>query len=201
MTKPIILASFNSGKAREMSRILAPVEVKSLRDLGIEIDLDSVETGNTYEENAVSKVKTVSALSISGDYMMIIADDSGLEVDALDGRPGIHSARYGGGLSDGDKCKLLLHELDEMADMARTARFVCVIAALRPDGEMTIIRESCEGVITGSPEGDSGFGYDPVFFFPPSGKTMAQMDMSEKNMVSHRGKALATLKKLISDTI
>ena len=167
-------------------------------DLGISRDVE--ETGNTYEENAAIKARAFA--SASG--LLTLADDSGLEVDALGGAPGVRSARYSTTGSDGDNVDLLLKNLSQVSDEARTAKFVCVVAVAWPSGETEFCRGECEGAITRERRGEGGFGYDPVFL--PSGRdvTMAQLTMDDKNRISHRAravrKAIPVIKRRLGET-
>ena len=181
----MVLASKNQKKMKEMNEILSGmgVEVCLQSDVGIDIDVE--ETGTTFEENSLLKAKTV--MEASG--LPAIADDSGLCVDALNGAPGVYSARYGGeGLDDTGRYKLLLANMPRGA--ARTAKFVSVITCCFPGGEVLTARGECPGTIAFAPMGEGGFGYDPVFFLPKLKKTFAQLAPEEKNAVSHRGRAL-----------
>jgi len=186
LDRPIVLATRNEGKIREFRRILAdfPIEIKSLEDFGPIPDV--VEDGETFEDNAVIKARhTARILGLPA-----IADDSGLEVAALGGAPGIKSARYAGEAADDrDKYLTLLTALEGIED--RKARFVCVLAIAVPRGPALIYEGICEGAIALEMKGGNGFGYDPVFYFPPLGKTFAELSADEKNRVSHRGKALS----------
>lgn len=191
----IILASFNRDKAREIEKIVSPIRVLCLADFGIELDFDAIETGETYQENALIKARAAAAL-VKG---IIVADDSGLDVDALGGRPGIHSARYGGaGSGYAKQCDLLLEEMKEIPAGRRGARFVCVAAAITPDGAERVFRGECEGEIHFEAAGSSGFGFDPVFYLPERNLTMAQISPDEKNAVSHRAEAFRKLKGFLS---
>lgn len=184
----IVAATNNENKVREIKRIFSPLgfEVIAQRDAGIEIDVE--ETGNTFAKNALLKARAVAMLC--DDY--VLADDSGLCVEALDGRPGVHSARYAGeGASDADKIKKLLGELVDRKN--RRAKFITNIAFVFPDGKEIITQGEVEGRIINEPKGENGFGYDPVFFCDEIGKTFAEADEDEKNSVSHRGRALAAL--------
>ncbi|MFH1538541.1 MAG: RdgB/HAM1 family non-canonical purine NTP pyrophosphatase [bacterium] len=192
-----VLATENRHKAREIGEIVAPVKVLCLLDLDVEVSLAGVEDGDTYEENAIKKARKV-AETVKGK--IIVGDDSGIEVAALGGRPGILSARYGGdGLDDAKRYELLLKELEGVEGEGRAALFVCVAAAVYPDGTERYFRGECAGVITGGPRGEGGFGYDPVFFVPESGKTMAEMTPEEKHRVSHRGNAFRKLRDALLD--
>lgn len=192
--KEIVVASTNEGKIKEIAAALQDVGVivKSLKDMFDE-EMDIEETGTTFEENAYIKAKTISDLI----HLPVLADDSGLEVDALDKQPGIYSARFMGKETSYDLKNEYL--LTAVKGKDRTARFVCSMALVIPYEEPIIIKETMEGQIHTSSVGGNGFGYDPIFFFPPCNKTSAQMTMAEKNQYSHRGKALQRLKKIIEE--
>lgn len=186
----IVFASNNAGKIREVEKILGEcfasdnVTVLSLRDIGFTDDI--IEDGSTFEENALIKARTVARLGY-----FCIADDSGLEVDALDGAPGIYSARYSGVHGDdAENNRLVLKNLENVPDEKRTARFTCAIACVLPTGDEFTVRASCEGRILHEEEGSGGFGYDPLFYVEQYGKTLASVTPEEKNAISHRGKAL-----------
>lgn len=181
----LVLASKNPKKLKEMNEILSGmgVEVCLQADAGIDIDVE--ETGSTFEENSLLKARAV--MEASG--LPAIADDSGLCVDALNGAPGVYSARYGGeGLDDAGRYRLLLSSMP--MGQARTAKFVSVITCCFPNGDVLTARGECPGTIAFAPMGEGGFGYDPVFFLPKLKKTFAQLSPEEKNAVSHRGRAL-----------
>ena len=179
-----ILASNNKGKLREMKAILAETgaEVVSQSEAGAHFEAE--ETGETFEENALIKAR--AACAALGEPA--IADDSGLCVDALGGAPGVYSARYGGCRTDPDRIALLLKNLGD--EKNRSAKFVSCIACVFPNGDVLTARGECPGTITSVPRGDGGFGYDPVFELPGTGKTMSELTEEEKNAVSHRGRAL-----------
>lgn len=182
-----VVATKNKGKLKEIAEILKglPYEVISMEEMGISNDIE--EYGTTFEENALIKAKEIAALT--GELVM--ADDSGLEVDSLNGAPGIYSARYAGeGASDADRNRKLLTELKNVPQEKRSARFVAAIAVVFPDGRNFAVRGVCEGVIGVEPKGDHGFGYDPLFFMPEYGVTIAEMEPEQKNKVSHRANAL-----------
>ena len=183
-----VLASNNARKLEELRQILSQMghEVLSQREAGLNLTVE--ETGTTFEENARLKARGASdALGLP-----VIADDSGLMVDALDGAPGVYSARYGGeGLDDRGRNALLLKNMEGKEN--RSARFVCCICCRFPDGREITARGECPGQILEGPRGKDGFGYDPVFYMPEYGKTMAEMTPEEKNAVSHRGRALEHL--------
>ena len=190
----LILASRNKKKIREMEAILAghfpDVRVLSLDDIGFEGDIE--EDGTTFEENALIKART--ALAASGNRIAAIADDSGLAVDALNGAPGVYSARYAG--EHGDDAAnnaLLLTNLAHLPSEQRTARFVCCIALVYPDGREMTVRGETQGLIIDEARGEGGFGYDPYFYYEPFGKTFSELTADEKNAISHRGKAIAKL--------
>lgn len=186
----LLVATTNPGKFAEVQSFLAKfqLEIFSLESLSDYPKI--VEDGATFEENALKKAQTLA--DYSGYFTL--ADDSGLEVDALNGAPGIYSARYGGAECDDDKNNAkLLNELRFVPEQRRRARFVCALAFCAPKaqgGRIWTVRESCEGRIAFSPKGQNGFGYDPVFFYPPFGKTFGELDRATKATVSHRGKAL-----------
>ena len=186
-SEKFVLATHNPGKIREMSEILGRfgVEVVSPKDLGITVEVE--ETGETFAENAMLKAKAICAQT----GLPAIADDSGLCVDALNGGPGVYSARYGGGeLDDRGRCMLLLNNL--RGQTTRAAHFSCAIACVFPNGDTLEAEGRCDGTIAFAPIGDGGFGYDPVFFVPDLAKTFAQLTAEEKSARSHRGKALAS---------
>ena len=190
----LILASRNKKKIKEMEAILAThfegVRILSLDDVGYIGDIE--ENGATYEENALIKART--AVEAGGGNYPAIADDSGLSVDALDGAPGVYSARYAG--EHGDDAAnnaLLLKNLADVPAEARTARFVCCIALVYPDGRELTVRGETEGLIIDVAKGEGGFGYDPYFYYPPFKKTFSELTPEEKNAISHRGKAIAKL--------
>ena len=181
----LVLASKNQKKMKEMNEILSGMGVEVCLQADVGIDIDVEETGTTFEENSLLKARAV--MEASGQPA--IADDSGLCVDALNGAPGVYSARYGGeGLDDAGRYRLLLSNMPKGA--ARTAKFVSVITCCFPNGDVLTARGECQGTIAYAPMGEGGFGYDPVFFAPELKKTFAQLSQEEKNAVSHRGKAL-----------
>ncbi len=189
--KKIIFATGNEGKMKEIREILSGLdaEVLSLRDA--EIQAEIVEDGNTFEENAVIKAKAIC--SLTGE--IVLADDSGLEIDYLNREPGIYSARYmGEDTSYKIKNASLIERLEGVPDERRTARFVCAIAAAFPDGTVKTVRGTMEGRIGYEEKGENGFGYDPIFYLPEYGCTSAELPMKEKNKISHRGKALRAIK-------
>ena len=184
----IIAATNNANKVREISEIFSPLgfEVVSQRDAGLDIDVE--ETGNTFAKNALLKARAVSLLC--DDY--VLADDSGLCVDALGGEPGVKSARYAGeGASDADKINKLLGKMEDKTD--RGAKFVTNIAFISPDGKELVTQGEVRGRILKEPRGENGFGYDPVFFSDELGKSFAEAAPEEKNSVSHRSRALLAL--------
>ncbi len=189
MTKEfkLILATSNKDKAREIAEILSdtPFVVTTMKEEGY--DPDIVEDGKSFEENALIKARTVHALA-EGAYVM--ADDSGLCIDALDGAPGIYSARFCGENSTyPEKFAKIFEMLKDVPEEKRTAKFVCSIAVVRPDGSEFTVRGEVRGVLHEKPMGDGGFGYDPIFYVPEFGMTTAQMTKEQKNSISHRGKA------------
>ena len=181
----LVLASKNPKKLKEMNEILSGMGVEVCLQADVGIDIDVEETGTTFEENSMLKAKAV--MEASG--LPAIADDSGLCVDALNGAPGVYSARYGGeGLDDAGRYRLLLSSMP--AGQPRTAKFVSVITCCFPNGDVLTARGECPGTIAFAPMGEGGFGYDPVFFLPKLKKTFAQLSPEEKNAISHRGRAL-----------
>ncbi|MFB3092486.1 MAG: XTP/dITP diphosphatase [Dehalococcoidia bacterium] len=192
----LLLATRNPSKARELAQLLGelPFKLISLEEAGISETVE--ETGSTFEENAVIKAKAY--VSLSG--LLTLADDSGLEVDALGGRPGVLSARYGSPeLSDEERLNLLLQELTDVPWEKRTARFRCVIALAWPSGEVRTVEGIVEGVIQYKPEGFNGFGYDPIFHLPDRCCTTAQLPTTEKNLISHRGQAARAAEAILKE--
>lgn len=190
----VILASNNKHKLEEIRKITAPLgyEVISQSEAGCNFDVE--ETGTTFEENAVLKAKAVYEKM----KMPVISDDSGLEVDYLNGAPGVYSHRYAGeNATDADRCAKLLSELSGIEKEKRTARFVCVICFIDENGAETVIRGTCEGYIGTEPLGDNGFGYDPVFMYGE--RSFAEISAEEKNSVSHRADALRKFSETIKN--
>ena len=192
--RKLLVATHNVGKVREYRQLLAdlPLEVTYLDAEGINFEVE--ETGESFAENAVQKATAYAAAS----GLWTWADDSGLEVDALSGAPGIRSSRYAGpGASDEDRYRKLLRELQTLPWEERTARFRCVVAIATPEGEVRTAAGSCEGIIAFEPQGSHGFGYDPVFFLPQFGCTMAELPPEAKNRISHRGQAARAAERLL----
>lgn len=190
MSQKFVLATHNPGKLREMGEILSQygVEVVSPKDLGVTVDVE--ETGTTFAENAMLKAKAICEAS----GLPAIADDSGLCVDALNGGPGVYSARYGGEeLDDKGRYTLLLNSM--RGQTTRAAHFACAIACAFPNGDTLTAEGRCDGAIAFAPLGEGGFGYDPVFLVPEKGKTFGQLTAEEKSAISHRGKALEAFAK------
>ena len=190
----LLLATRNLAKAREYALPLhgIPYDMVTLSDLGI--DLEVAETGQTMEENATMKARAYAAES----GLTALADDSGLEVDALGGEPGPLSARYAGeGASDRERIDFLLAKLKHVPWERRAARFRCVIAIATLQGELELCQGECHGIITFEPKGEGGFGYDPVFFLPERGQTMAELSVEEKNEISHRGRAARRARQVL----
>lgn len=181
----LVLASRNPGKLREMREILTALGVELLSEADVGADVAVEETGETFEENSCLKASAVCKAT----GLPAVADDSGLCVDALNGAPGVYSARYGGeGLDDQQRTALLLQNMRGQAN--RNCRFVCVITCCFPNGDVITARGECSGTVACAPVGTDGFGYDPVFFVPPLHRTFAQLTAEEKNAISHRGEAL-----------
>lgn len=190
--KRIVFATGNAGKLREIREIMGDmgVEILSMKEAGIEADIE--ENGATFEENARIKAKGIAAFTDA----IVLADDSGLEVDYLDGEPGVYSARYlGEDTSYVIKNQAILDRLSSVPKEKRTARFVCAIAAAMPDGEVLVTREVMEGYIGEKPAGANGFGYDPIFYVEEYGCSTAELTDAQKNAISHRGKALRAMKE------
>jgi XTP/dITP diphosphohydrolase len=183
------MATGNPGKAREFAAALAPRGVTLLSAAELGVGPFPAEEGAGYEENALLKAGFVAMES----GCVAVADDSGLEVDALQGEPGVHSARYGGALADGERIAYLLRQLRYVPDPLRTARFVAVVVVARPHGDVAVFRGSCAGTILQGPRGDGGFGYDPVFFSHDLQRSFGEVTPHEKARVSHRGRALSAL--------
>lgn len=196
--KKIIFATGNAGKMKEIRNILSdlPVQVLSMREVGIQTDI--VEDGKTFAENAVIKARAI--MQLTGE--VVLADDSGLEIDYLNKEPGIYSARYmGEDTSYRIKNANLIQRLEGVPDEKRTARFVCAIAAAFPDGTVKTTEGTIEGRIGYEEKGENGFGYDPIFYVPEFGCTTAELSEEQKNKISHRGRALAEMKEILKDKL
>ncbi len=194
----IVFATGNAGKMREIRMIMEDMgmEILSMKEIGINPDI--VEDGTTFTENAIIKAKAVAALTDA----IVLADDSGLEIDALNREPGIYSARYmGEDTSYRIKNANLIERLEGVPDEKRTARFVCAIAAVLPNGELLTTLGTVEGRIGYEEKGANGFGYDPIFFLPEFGCTSAELTDEQKNEISHRGKALRAMKELLQEKL
>ena len=192
----IVFATTNAGKIKEIKEILADfdVEVVSMNEMNITTDIE--ENGTTFEENSLIKARAISKLT----GLPALADDSGLEVDYLNGEPGIYSARYLGKNTDYDyKNNYIIDKLKDAKDEERSARFVCVISLVLPDGREFVKKGVMEGKIGYEIKGENGFGYDPIFYLPQYGKTSAEISAEEKNKISHRGKALREMKEVITN--
>lgn len=190
--KKLIFATGNANKMKEIRMILGDLdyEILSMKEAGIDVDI--VEDGKTFEENAIIKATAISKVA----NCLVLADDSGLEVDYMDKMPGIYSARWMGEDTSYDiKNQAILDKLAGVPDEKRTARFVCAIAAAFPDGRVVTRRGTIEGIIGYAIQGENGFGYDPIFYLPEYGKTTAQLSPEEKNKISHRGRALEMIRE------
>ena len=191
MKRKLILATRNKGKLKEIQALLSDLDIDIMSLDEAENAPHVVEDGKTFMENAFKKARVIAEAT----GIMALADDSGLEVDALDGAPGVHSARYSGeNASDASNNEKLLADLEGVSSGKRSAHFSCVIIVYHPSGQWISTEARCEGEITNKIIGDQGFGYDPVFYLPSINRTMAQLSPEEKNSLSHRGKALAELK-------
>lgn len=197
MTK-IIFATGNQDKMREIREIMADmdVEIQSMKEAGIQADI--VEDGETFEDNARIKAKAIA----NDTDAIVLADDSGLEIDYLNKEPGVYSARYmGEDTSYTIKNQALLDRLSGVPKEKRTARFVCAIAAVLPDKEVLVTRQTMEGYIGNEPEGENGFGYDPIFYLDEFGCSSAALTREQKNAISHRGKALRAMRDLLLEKL
>lgn len=195
--KKIIFATGNANKMVEVRMILADCgyEIVSMKEAGIDIDI--VEDGKTFEENAIIKATAISK-TMEAEGCVVLADDSGLEVDYMDGAPGIYSARWQGEDTPYSiKNQMIIDALADAKEEERTARFVCAIAAAFPDGTVMTRRGVIEGMIAHQPAGEHGFGYDPIFFLPEYGKTTAELAPEDKNKISHRGRALEKIREVL----
>lgn len=196
--RKLIFATSNEGKMKEIRRILGDLdmEILSMKEAGVKADV--VEDGKTFEENAVIKAREIGILCNE----IVLADDSGLEIDYLNKEPGVYSARYlGEDTSYRIKNQNLIDRLEGVKEEDRTARFACAIAAYFPDGEIRTTYAAMEGRIGYEEKGENGFGYDPIFYLPEYGCTTAELDMEQKNAISHRGKALALMKEIIREKL
>jgi len=194
-SRTLVLATLNPGKALELAALLGdiPFAIRPLADYPSARSPEETET--TYHGNALLKAR--AAARLTGEW--VLADDSGLEVDALGGAPGVHSARYGGpGLDDAARCANLLSALRDVPDDRRTARFRCVIAIVDDAGRETVVEGIAEGLIAGTPRGTGGFGYDPLFYYPPLGRTFGELSDAEKSRVSHRARAAALARRILA---
>ena len=199
MKKRIIFATGNENKMKEIRMILKDLgmEILSMKEAGVEIEI--VEDLMSFEEKADIKARAVARV-LTND--IVLADDSGLEIDYLDKAPGIYSARFAGEDTSYDiKNRILLDRLEGVPDEERTARFVCAVAAVFPDGTVSTVRKTIEGRIAEEAAGDNGFGYDPIFYVPEYGCTTAEMKPEQKNELSHRGKALRAMRDILKEKI
>ena len=197
--KRIVFATRNENKMKEIRMILEDLgmEILSMKEAGVDVDI--VEDGASFEENAEIKARAVARV-LTND--IVLADDSGLEIDYLDKAPGIYSARFAGEDTSYDiKNNILLDRMEGVPDEERTARFVCAVAAVFPDGTVDAVRETIEGRVAYEPAGDNGFGYDPIFYVPEYGCTTAQMSPEQKNELSHRGKALRSMRAILKEKL
>lgn len=184
----VVLASKNKHKLEEISKITEKFDMELVLESELGVDIDVEETGSTFEENSYLKAEAV----MKATGLPALADDSGIAVDALNGEPGIYSARYGfdESLDDWGRLNLLLKNTENVPDDKRQAKFVCVITLVTPQGQTIQARGEVHGMLLRAPAGENGFGYDPIFYYPPFGKSMAQVSPEEKNRVSHRANAL-----------
>ncbi len=184
----VVLASKNKHKLEEISKITQKFDMELVLESQLGVDIDVEETGSTFEENSYLKAEAV----MKATGLPALADDSGIAVDALNGEPGIYSARYGfdDSLDDWGRLQLLLKNTEQVPDDQRQAKFVCVITLVTPQGQTIQARGEVHGTLLRAPAGENGFGYDPIFYYPPLGKSLAQVTAEEKNQVSHRANAL-----------
>ena len=187
----MVLASKNPHKLVEIQKIVERFDIQLVLESELGVDIDVEETGTTFEENSLLKAKAV----MEATGLPALADDSGIAVDALNGAPGVYSARYGfdDSLDDWGRLQLLLKNTENVPDGQRQAQFVCVITLMTPDGQVIQARGEVHGELLRAPAGTGGFGYDPIFYYPPLGKTLAEVAPEEKNQVSHRARALKVL--------
>ena len=197
--KKLVIASGNAGKVREFKEILKDWEITSMKEEGVFAEVD--ETGVTFEENAEIKARALAdRLKTAGVDAIAIADDSGMEVDAFDGGPGVYSARYLGEKTPyEEKNRIILEKLIDVPEEKRGARYVCAIAAAWPDGRINVAQAVCNGKIAHKSTGTGGFGYDPIFVVPEYSRSMAELTADEKNQISHRGKALEKMMKILEE--
>jgi XTP/dITP diphosphohydrolase len=197
--KKLLLATKNQGKAKEFKEIFAGIGIEVISLLDLDEDIPEIEeTGDTFEENSAIKAEAI----VNRFNLPVMADDSGLEVDALHGEPGVYSARYAGPMkNDQDNVKKVLEELQNVEDSKRTARFVCVLAFSRPNHETILRRGTCEGTIGYEPVGEHGFGYDPIFYPKGSNRSLAQYTPEEKNKISHRRHAIDQMLNWMKENI
>lgn len=188
MSMKVVLASKNKHKLVEISKITEQFDIELVLESDLGVDIDVEETGTTFEENSFLKANAV----MKATGLPALADDSGIAVDALNGEPGIYSARYGfdDTLDDWGRLQLLLKNTEQVPDGQRQAQFVCVITLVMPDGKVIQARGEVHGELLQAPAGEGGFGYDPIFYYPPYGKSLAEVSAEEKNRVSHRANAL-----------
>lgn len=184
----VVLASKNAHKLKEISKITEKFDMELVLESQLGVDIDVEETGSTFEENSFIKAEAV----MKATGLPALADDSGIAVDALNGEPGIYSARYGfdQSLDDWGRLELLLKNTEQVPDGSRQAQFVCVITLVTPEGQVIQARGEAHGELLRQPAGEGGFGYDPIFYYPPLGKSFAELSPEEKNQVSHRAQAL-----------
>ena len=184
----VVLASKNQHKWEEIRKITEKLDIQLVMESDLGVDIDVEETGTTFEENSLQKARAV----MEATGLPALADDSGIAVDALNGEPGIYSARYGfdESLDDWGRLQLLLKNMEQVPDGQRQGKFVCVITMITPENQVIQARGEVHGTILRAPAGEGGFGYDPIFYYPPFGKTLAEVPAEMKNQVSHRAKAL-----------
>ncbi|MFF5994420.1 XTP/dITP diphosphatase [Lysinibacillus sp. KU-BSD001] len=191
--KQVVIATKNKGKAKDFEALFSPLGYEVVTMFDVAPDMEIEETGTTFEENAVLKAETLAKAL----HTIVIADDSGLAVDALDGAPGVYSARYAGDHDDEANIVKVLENLAGVPEEKRTARFMCALAIAGPALETTTVFGTCEGIILEEKRGTNGFGYDPIFFVPELNRSMAELTPEEKGAISHRGNAIRKLADLL----
>ncbi|GEK33385.1 XTP/dITP diphosphatase [Kurthia sibirica] len=193
--KKVVIATKNRGKVKDFETIFGPMGYEVVTMFDVAPDMEIEETGTTFEENAIIKAETLAkALNL-----LVIADDSGLMIDALNGEPGVYSARYAGDHDDEANIVKVLKNLENIPPEERTARFCCCLAITGPDFPTTTVFGTCEGLILEEKRGENGFGYDPIFYVPSQEKTMAELTPAQKGAISHRGNALKLLQEKIGE--
>lgn len=197
MTKQVVIATKNKGKAKDFEALFTPLGYEVVTMFDVAPDMEIEETGTTFEENAILKAEALAEAL----QMLVIADDSGLAIDALNGEPGVYSARYAGDHDDEANIVKVLEKLQDVPEEQRTARFCCALAVAGPQLETYTVFGTCEGVILEDKRGTNGFGYDPIFYVPQLQRAMAELSPEEKGAISHRGNAIRKLADVLPTLI